>query len=144
MSPHEHPRNLHALKTPSIEVIPMKAFTPLQRVRPSDGVVIALVISMFVVSGLAYRAVPSELLIHYTPPGGIYYGPETLSKTIGLFIIPIVSIVVFSVMRMLPVIDVINETLSPIRSYYQASIVLTIICLSLGQALLIGMNLLIA
>lgn len=115
-----------------------------ERVRPSDGLAIALVIGMFAVGALAYEAVPAEMLVHYTPPGGVYYGPETLPKAVGLFVIPVVSVVVFGVLRGLPVVDELDRVLAPVRPYYQAAIVLTVASLGLGQVALIVVNVIVA
>lgn len=111
------------------------------RVRPSDGLAVALVVAMFGVGALAYDAVPAEMVVHYTPPGGVYYGPETLPKAAGLFAIPAAGAVVFGVMRALPLIDGVAESLAPVRPYYQASIVLAVVCHCVGQAALLALNL---
>lgn len=113
------------------------------RVRPSDGLAAALVLGMSALGALAYEAVPAAMLVHYTPPGGVYYGPETLPKAIGLFVVPVVRPVVFGVPRGLPAIDGLGEALAPIRPYYQASIVVTIAALGLGQVALIVLNLVV-
>lgn len=110
------------------------------RVRPSDGLAVALVVATFAAGALAYEAVPADVVVHYTPPGGVYYGPDTLPKAVGLFVIPLASAVVFAVLRALPLLDDVDETLAPVRPYYQAAIVLTLACLAVGQVALLAVN----
>lgn len=110
------------------------------RVRPTDSLAVAIVVGTFAVGMLAYQSVPAEMLIHYTPSDGVYYGPETLPKLVGLFVIPIVSVVVFGVLRSVPYLAESGVATAPIRPYYQASIVLSVGFLWLCQVALVVAN----
>lgn len=103
----------------------------------SDVLTGAFVIGMFGLAVLAYGAVPAQMTVHYTPPGGVYYGLETLPKTVGLFLLPVVGAFVVAALRCLPLVDGIGEA---VRGYYQASIVATAGCLCLGQVAVVAIN----
>lgn len=108
--------------------------------RASDGVALALVAAAFAAGALAYGAAPAEVVVHYTPPGGVYYGPETLPKAVGLFALPVASVAVFGIMRTLPLLADVDEQLAPVRPYYRAGTVLAVACLCAGQAVLVAVN----
>lgn len=110
------------------------------RIRPSDGVALALLATTFAIGVLAYDAVPAEMVVHYTPPGGVYYGPETAPKPLGLFAVPVLGLVTFAAMRALPLLDGVATRLAPVRSVYQAAIVLVVGVLCAGQAVLVLLN----
>jgi uncharacterized membrane protein len=113
-----------------------------QDIRVSDVVALVLVGAAFAISVIAYDAAPAEVVVHYTPPGGVYYGPETLPKAIGLFIVPVVTALVFTVLRALPLIDDLSEQLAPVRAYYQFGVVLLVAVLVGVQVLLVVLNVL--
>ncbi len=106
----------------------------------SDAMTVLFVGGMFALGILAYGAVPSQMTVHYAPKGTIYYGIETLPKAIGLFVVPVVGLVVISVLRGLPMIEGIDEALCPVAEYYRLGIAVTAVGLCLGQILLIALN----
>lgn len=114
----------------------------VQDVRLSDALSLVLVVGAFAIGVITYDAVPAEMVVHYTPPGGVYYGPETLPKNIGLFIVPVVTAITFVVVRGLPFVGDVNEALAPVRPYYQFGIVLLVTFLMCVQASLVLLNVL--
>ena len=118
----------------------MNIDTQVQDLRLSDGLALMLIVITFAIGVIAYEAVPAEMVVHYTPPGGVYYGPETLPESIGLFIVPVVTAIIFVILRALPVVGNLNEELAAVRPYYQLGIVLLVAFLLGVQMVLVLLN----
>lgn len=113
----------------------------MTNIRVSDVVSLALIGCVFVLSGYTYDLLPRNLVIHYTPPGGVYYGLETLPKPIGLFVLPVTAAIAFGVVRMLPLISNFGEELESIRPYYHYGTLLLIMFVAGVHIALILLNL---
>jgi hypothetical protein len=109
--------------------------------RASDALAAALVVATVVVGLVAYDAVPAAMVVHYTPPGGVYYGPETLPKAIGLSVVPAVAIVTVAALRGLPAV-VDSEALTPVPTVYRLAVVGLAALLAAVQVALVLLNVL--
>ena len=118
----------------------MNASALVRRVRPTDALASALLVGVFAVGVAAYDAVPDEMVVHYTPPGSVYYGVETLPKEVGLFVVPAVAAVTFGIGRALPLIVGPDETLTAVGPYYRAGLVVLLALLSSVQVALVLLN----
>jgi len=112
------------------------------QIRVSDVISLSLIGGVFVLGVLTYDLLPAVLVIHYTPPGGVYYGLETLPKPVGLFALPVITAVTFGVTRGLPLIGNVSEELGSARQYYHYGILLLIVFLATVQIGLVLLNLL--
>lgn len=99
----------------------MNAAELARAVRPGDAVALAVVLGLFGLSIAVYDAVPAEMVVHYTPPGTVYYGPETLPKAVGLFLVPTLALVTYVVLR-LP-LPAESLAFGAIRPFYLAGVV---------------------
>lgn len=118
----------------------MTALGLARRVRATDVLASALLCGMFASGVFAYDAVPAQVVVHYTPPGGVYYGPETLPKAVGLFAVPAVAAVTFGVARLLPSIAGGNDELTAFGPYYRVALVLLVAVLAGAQVALVLWN----
>lgn len=109
-------------------------------VRPSDVLALALVVGTFAVGVVAYGVVPADVMVHYTPPGGVYYGPETLPKSVGLFVVPVVTAVTFAALRVLPSVFELNGELAAVLPYYRLGLALLVAVLASVQVALVLSN----
>lgn len=109
-------------------------------VRPSDVVALSVIVGVFVATVAVYDMVPAEMVVHYTPPGGVYYGPETLPKEIGLSVVPVLTLLSFLVARFLPVLTGLHDELGVIAPYYDAGVVGLVLLLATVHAALILLN----
>lgn len=109
-------------------------------IRLSNALGLMLVVGTFALGVIAYDAVPAEMVVHYTPSGGVYYGLETLPKPVGLFIIPVVSAITFVFLRALLLVGDLNEELASIRPYYRLGMILLVTFLAGVQVSLILLN----
>lgn len=112
----------------------------VRTVRPSEVVAVATLVAIFAVSVAVYDVVPAEMVVHYTPPGGVYYGPETLPKEIGLFVVPVLTLLVFGVARLLPVLTGLDDELGGLVPYYYAVVAGLVVLLGAVHAALILLN----
>jgi hypothetical protein len=119
----------------------MNTATLARAVRPTDALALAVMLALFVASLAVYEAVPAEMVVHYTPPGGVYYGIETLPKALGLFVVPVVALVTFGVARLLPLTAGSNEAFAAIAPYYHAGLVGLVVLLGAVHAVLVLLNL---
>lgn len=110
-------------------------------VRPSDALAAAFVVGTFALAVAVYDAVPAEMVVHYTPPGGVYYGPETLPKPVALFIVPAVTALTFGLVRALPSVGGVDDALGDARPYYHAAVLLLVALLSVVHVGLVLWNL---
>ena len=113
----------------------------MTNLRVSDVVSLALIGCIFVLSGYTYDLLPRNLVIHYTPPGGVYYGLETLPKPVALFVLPVTAAIAFVVVRMRPQISNFGEELESIRPYYHYATLLLVVFLTGTHIALILLNL---
>jgi hypothetical protein len=120
----------------------MTAETLLRGVRPSDALALVLVLASFAIGVLASDAVPAEMVVHYTPPGGVYYGPETLPRRFGLFVVPGVTAVTFAVIRALPLVVDLDGTATSLGRLYRFGTLLFVAVLVGVQATLVLLNVL--
>lgn len=111
-------------------------------VRLSDVLSVTLLVGTFLLGAGAYDAVPAEMLIHYTPPGSVYYGLERVPKELGLFIVPVVGSIMFCAARLLSLVGDVNEEMASVRPYYHAGLVLLVTFLGGVQVLLVALNIL--
>lgn len=111
-------------------------------IRLSDAVELLLVVGTFAIGVIACDAVPTEMVVHYTPPGGVYYGLETPPKQIGLFIVSVITVITFVVARTLLLVGDLNEALASVHPYYQLGIVLLVTFLVGIQVSLVLLNVL--
>jgi len=109
--------------------------------RASDALAAALALSTVVIGIVAYDAVPAAMAVHYTPPGGVYYGPETLPKAVGLSVVPAVAVVTVAALRALPAV-VDGEALTPVPAVYRFSVVGVAALLAAVQVALVLLNVL--
>jgi hypothetical protein len=109
--------------------------------RASDALAAALVVATIVVGVAAYDAVPAAMVVHYTPPGGVYYGPETVPKAVGLSIVPAVAVVTVAALRALPAV-VDGESLTPVPTVYRVAVVGVAALLAAVQVALVLLNVL--
>lgn len=91
-------------------------------VRLSDAVALAVILGLFAVSVALYETVPAEMLVHYTPPGGVYYGVETLPKRVGLFLVPVFTLLTYVVGRVVPVVTGAWDEFGVLAPYYDAAL----------------------
>ena len=113
----------------------------MTNIRISDVVSLALIGCIFVLSAYTYDLLPADLVIHYTPAGGVYYGLETLPKPVGLFVLPVTTAIAFGIVRMLPLISNLSEELESIRPYYHYGTLLLIVFVAGVHIALILLNL---
>lgn len=109
--------------------------------RVSDALAAALVAATAAVGVVAYDAVPAAMVVHYTPPGGVYYGPETLPKAVGLSVVPAIAVVTVAALRGLPAITD-GEALTPVPTAYRLAVVGLAALLAAVQLVLVLLNLL--
>jgi uncharacterized membrane protein len=119
----------------------MTAASHSRAVRASDAAALAIIGAMLAAAVLLYDAVPTEMVVHYTPPGGVYYGPETLPRAVGLFVVPVVAVVTFALARWIATRRDVREALAEARVYYHAGLVALVAALAAIQALLLWLNL---
>lgn len=116
----------------------MNVAAAVRAVRPSDAVALAVVVALFAASLAVYDTVPAELVVHYTPPGGVYYGVETLPKRIGLFVVPVFTLLAFAVARLLPAVTGLQKELGLLLPYYEVGVAgLVVLCGTVHAALLL-------
>lgn len=109
-------------------------------VQPSDAVAVAIIVAVFAAGVAVYDMVPAEMVVHYTPPGGVYYGAETLPKEFGLFVVPVLMLLSFGGARLLPVLAGLGNQLGVLCPYYYAGLAGVVILLGTVQAALILLN----
>jgi uncharacterized membrane protein len=94
------------------------------------------------VSGIVfYDAMPASMQIHYTPPGGIYYGIKRGPKELGLVILPLLSTMIFAIGCLLARCTAWSEEFDAGRRYARLAVVVLLAVLASGQAFLILLNL---
>jgi len=112
------------------------------RIHPSDAVAALLLVATFAVAVVTYGTVPDAMQIHYTPPGGVYYGPETVPKALGLFAVPVAATAAFLVARSLPAIWVPEEASPADLAWYRVAVVLFVAVMAGVQTVLVLLNVL--
>lgn len=115
------------------------AATP-RAVRISDAIALVVILGLFAVSVAVYDAVPAEMLVHYTPPGGIYYGIETLPKQIGLFLVPVFTLLTYGVARLVPVVTGVQGELGALAPYYRAALAGVVVLLGAVHGVVLLLN----
>jgi len=108
--------------------------------RPSDAVALAVIAGLFAVSVAVYETAPAEIVVHYTPPGAVYYGIETLPKAVGLFVVPVATPLTYGVTRLLPQLAGTTDGFGAIAPYYHAGLVALVALLGAVHLLLVLLN----
>lgn len=109
--------------------------------RTSDVLALVFVVATVVVGVVAYDAVPAAMTIHYTPPGGVYYGPETVPKAVGLSVVPAIAVITVTAVRAVPAV-VDHEALTPVPIVYRLGVLLLAVMFGGVQVGLVLLNVL--
>lgn len=117
----------------------MNAAELVRGVRPSDAVALVLILCLFGLSVAVYDAVPAEMVVHYTPPGGVYYGPETLPKAVGLFLVPLLAAGTYVGLR-LSLLVFENPAFDSIAPFYRAGVVAVVLLFGVTHVALVLLN----
>jgi uncharacterized membrane protein len=109
--------------------------------RATDLVTLALLLGIAASVLVFYDQMPAMMQIHYTPPGGVYYGIERVPKQIGLLILPLISTMIFAIGQVIARCTARIEEFEAGRRYAGLAVVVVLAVLACGQALLILLNL---
>lgn len=90
------------------------------------GYVVGLVVVAFgfAVSAFYYPQLPEEMAIHWDVSG---QPDDTVSKDIGGFLLPVVSVILLVVFVAIPRIDPLRENIEEFRRYYEGFVVLMLL-----------------
>jgi uncharacterized membrane protein len=118
----------------------MNAAELTRLMRRGDAVALAVILCLFGLSVAVYDTLPAEMVVHYTPPGGVYYGPETLPKAVALVVVPLIAGVTYVALR-LPLLLLerwpVPDAIGPI---YRAGIVAMLLLFGAVHVALILLN----
>jgi len=106
--------------------------------RKSEIIVLVLILVSIIVGILLYDKMPDRMASHWDAGGEVngYMG-----KFWGLFLLPIISIVMFLLFHYLPMIDPMKENVEKFRKYYDCFIILIFVFLLYIYSLTIAWNL---
>jgi len=99
---------------------------------------ILAILFCFGISFYFYPQIPNEMVSHWGVDG---QPDDYMSKNIGLFIAPVISLVLFLLFLFLPKIDPLRKNIEGFRKYYDMFIFLFILFLLYMQVLVIIWNL---
>ncbi|WP_254822037.1 SdpI family protein [Haloglomus halophilum] len=106
--------------------------------RWSDAAAILVLIATAGATAMVYPSLPERFAVHFDASGtpDSFYG-----RTLGAAIVPAISVAMYVMFRVLPVIDPRGENFRKFRPTYDAIVLLTLAFLGFVQGLLLAYNL---
>lgn len=89
-------------------------------------IIIIIILISFIIGIYFYSRVPDQLASHWNAKGEV---DDYMSKFWGLFLMPIVSIVLFLLFLLIPKIDPLKKNIEKFRKYFDTFVVLIILFL---------------
>jgi len=94
--------------------------------RKSEIVTILIILSSFVIGICLYPKMPAEMASHWNAQGQV---DGYVSKFWGLFLMPIISLILFFLFILIPKIDPLKANIEKFRKYFDGFIILIILFL---------------
>jgi uncharacterized membrane protein len=106
--------------------------------RWSDAAAILVLIATAGATAMVYPSLPEQFAVHFDASGtpDSFYG-----RTLGAALVPAISVGMYVMFRVLPVIDPRGENFRTFQTTYDAIVLLTLLFLAFVQGLLLAYNL---
>jgi len=106
--------------------------------RKTNIIILIIVLVSFVAGIYLYPKMPDQMASHWNAQGEV---DGYLSKCWGLFLMPIVTLAIFLLFLLIPVIDPLKKNIEKFRNYFDGFILLLVIFLLYIHSLSISWNL---
>ncbi len=106
--------------------------------KKSQLIIILIILASFLIAGFLYPQMPEKMASHWNSRGQV---DDYLPKFWGLFLMPIISLVIFLFFLLIPKIDPLKENIEKFRKYFDGFIILIFIFLFYIYLLTIFWNL---
>jgi len=91
--------------------------------RKSEIIAIGIILLSFIIGSYLYPQMPEKMASHWNAKGQV---DGYISKFWGLFLMPIISLLIFSLFIAIPKIDPLKQNIEKFRKYYDGFVVLMI------------------
>lgn len=89
----------------------------------SEAVTLGIILLSFIIGIYFYNQMPEKMAIHWNVRGEV---DSYASKFLGLFLIPVILLMIFLLFIAIPRIDPLKQNIEEFRKYYNGFIILTI------------------
>ncbi|RLG56715.1 MAG: hypothetical protein DRN88_03875 [Candidatus Hydrothermarchaeota archaeon] len=89
----------------------------------SEAVALGIILLSFIIGIYFYNQMPEKMAIHWNVRGEV---DSYASKFLGLFLIPVILLMIFLLFIAIPRIDPLKQNIEEFRKYYNGFIILTI------------------